>query len=100
MIAFYSEMFTDSESVEEPLRISQSSNLYVDHRTVVPMRIDPASCYQTSVDAGSLQATRCLPERMSECFGHLSSRSLHAQGLWSVVSALVLIIYSLQGVLS
>ena len=45
VLAFYSEIYTDSESVKEPLCISQSASLYVTHRTLVQMRIDLASCY-------------------------------------------------------
>jgi len=92
VLAFYSESYTGSESVEESLRISQSANLYVNHRTSVQMRIGPASCYQTSVDTGSQRATWRRPKGMSECSGLLSSRTVHAQGLWSVVSTLELLI--------
>lgn len=92
VLAFYSEIYIDSESVEEPLRISQSANLYVNHRTSVQMRIDPASCYQTCVDTGSQHATGRRPEGTPECSGHISSKTVHTQGSWSVVSALDLLI--------
>ena len=89
VIAFYSGMFTDSDSVEEPLRISQSSNLNVNHRTSMPMRTEPASWYQTCVvSAGDLMLTwmnvgmlwssyfkNCACSKLVECFspgvGHL-----------------------------
>ena len=91
-VSTHSEIYTDSESVEEPLRISQSANLYVTHRTSVQTRIDPASCFLTCVDAGSPQTSGRRPEETPECSGRISSRTVHAQDSWNVVSALELLI--------